>query len=174
MVLGECLYAVLSDGFSPNQRIDVWEQRFLLEQHVLSYLAGILVKQFHHQHPQPVPLVYRLCKFTAYERQLKIKVIHMAGFQIMQQRWNGQLLVIVKIGISVDGQIYHCKKCISIYSVVLAYLLHGLVAESKIYPETSQRLQQIVIVLYERYHLVACLIYLLLLHILSMPAYTLT
>ena len=65
---------------------------------------------------------------------------------------------------TVDGEIHHSEKRVSIHILLLADLTHRLVAEAETYPEASQTLQQVVVVPYQEYHLVVGLIHFLILH----------
>ena len=88
----------------------------------------------------------------------------MTGTQILHQGRNGKSFHIVKIAITVDGKVNHSQKGIGIYLLLLAHFAHGLVTKAKTDAETAQALQQIIIVLYQRNHLIIRLIHLLILH----------
>ena len=50
---------------------------------------------------------------------------------------------------AVDGIVHHGKESIGIHSVVLAGLIHRFVTEAEVDAKTSQRLQQVIVVLDE-------------------------
>ena len=125
------------------------------------YLLGIIVIEFEYQTAQLARFIYALLQLAPYERQLKTKEIYMTCFEIMQQGGYRQLSVILKVSMTVDGIVHHRKKGIGIHAIVFAGLIHSFVTKAKIDAKTSQRLQQVVVVFNERYHFIACLIYLL-------------
>ena len=88
----------------------------------------------------------------------------MTGFQVMQQRGDGDFIVILKLSIAVDCEVDHREERIGIHIVVVARLLDGLVAKAQTDAETAQHLQQIVVVADQRDHLVVAFIHLLILH----------
>ena len=127
----------------------------------LSSLATMLFKHFARQ---VVVLVERALKLLANERQLKTKIVFVACTQILHQRRYRELVNVVEVAIAVNREVDHRKECVGVYILVTAYLAHRLVAKSQVYSETSKTLKQIVVVAYERYHLVACFVHFLLFH----------
>lgn len=75
---------------------------------------------------------------------------------------------LVGVVVAIDGVVYYGKKRVGVNTIVLTRLVHCLVAEAKCYAEATERLQHIVVVAYERYHLVVRLVNLMILHCLTL------
>ena len=130
---------------------------------------GIFIIEAQDQPCQRVILVQRLCQLPADEWQLEVKKIGMTGLQIVHQRRHTDQFVGFKLPIAVDGIVYHRQESIGIYIVILTCFLHGLVTKAKADAEAAERLQQVVIVADQGYHLVVRLIHLLILHRRMLP-----
>ena len=79
MVLRECLDAVFCRCLTIEKSLDVWKQRLLFVHHVTSDLMGIFVVEFEDELCQRVAGAEALFKFLAYEGQLEVKIILVAG-----------------------------------------------------------------------------------------------
>ena len=88
----------------------------------------------------------------------------MTGLKIVQQRRYADQLVGFKFSKVISRKVDHRQEGIGINVVVVTRLLHRLIAKAKVDAETSQHLQQIVIVADQRDHLVISLVHFLILH----------
>ena len=161
MMLRECLYIIIIGRPSFQQCLHIREQCFLLVLHMTTYLMGVFVVESQYQSGQRVIFVQRLRKFSAYKGQLEVKEIGVTGFQIMHQRRNTDLLIGIKLTITVDGIVDHSQESIGIYIIILTCLFHGLITEAKTDAETAKRLQQVIIIADQRDHLIVRFIHLL-------------
>ena len=89
----------------------------------------------------------------------------MAGLQIVQERGNIQSLVVLVVRLTIDGKVHHSQKSISIDTVHLTNLRHGLVTKTQIDTKRTQCLQDAVVILDKGNHLVLRLIHLQIFHL---------
>ena len=164
MVLGEHLHRVVGQRPSVKQRLHIGEQRLLLVLHVASYLVCILVIEAQHQLSQRIILADALLQFPADIRQLKVKIVAVTGFQIVQQGRHADALVVVADGLPIDGIVHHRQKGVAVDPIQFTRLFHRLVAKAQIDAEAAQGLQHAVVILDERNHPVLWLIHLHILH----------
>ena len=88
----------------------------------------------------------------------------MAGFQVMKQRGDRQLLVGLEVTVVVNRIVDDSQEGIGVNIVVFTRLLYRLVSKTKANTKTAKHLQQIIIIADQGYHLVIRLIHLLILH----------
>ena len=158
VVLRECLDAVVADGTLLQQGLHVGEERLFLVHHVPPYLAGILVVELQDELSEVVGGIDALLELTAYEGQLEVEVILVAGLEVVHEGGHGELVVVLADAIPIYCEIHHGEEGVGIDAVHLTGLTHGLVAETEVDSERTERLENVVIVLDERDHLVVGLI----------------
>ena len=94
-------------------------------------LLCVTLVQFHDEHPQRVVLVDALLQLTTDKRQLEIEVVGVAGFQVVQQRGDADLLVVLKVTIPINSEIDYRQKCVGIHMIHFACLADSLVAKAE-------------------------------------------
>ncbi len=95
----------------------------------------------------------------------------MAGLEIMNQGRDGQTVALVEVLMTVDAEIDNGQEGVGVYILFLAHFFDGLVAKTQVDAETAKALQNAIVVGNERDHLVACLIHLLILHLVRYLIY---
>ena len=132
-------------------------------------LMGILIIETQDQSCKRVVLIQRFLQLPTDKRQLEVEEISMTRLQIVHQGLNTDLLVGLKLAITVDGIVNHRQKSIGIYIIILTSLLHRLVAKAQTDTEAAKRLQQVIIIADQGNHLVIRLIHLLIFHRRMLP-----
>jgi hypothetical protein len=56
----------------------------------------------------------------------------MARLQVMQQRRNADLIVILKVAIPIDGEVDYCQESVCVHCVQFTSLIDSLIAKAKI------------------------------------------
>ena len=125
---------------------------------------GILLVEFHDESSQRIVFVDAFLQLTTNERQLEVKIVGMAGLEIMQQRGHTNLLVLIEVTIPIYGEVDYRQKCISIHPIHLTRLTNGLIAKAEVDAKRPQSLQHTIVVLNQRYHLIAGFIHLQVFH----------
>ena len=92
----------------------------------------ILFVDLHDEPAHSIAFCDALLQFATDEGQLKVEIVGMAGFQIVQEGWHADLLVVLEIGMIVDGEVNHRQKGVGIDSIQSAGLADGHVAKSEI------------------------------------------
>ena len=82
----------------------------------------------------------------------------------MHESGHRQLFVVLGIAIAIDGEVDYGEEGVGVNVVILAGFLNGLVAEAQVDAKASQHLQEVVVIAYQRYHLVVGLVHLLISH----------
>ena len=96
-----------------------------------AYLLSILVVKAHDELAQGVLRHDALLQLTTDEGQLEVKVVGVAGFQVMEQGGDADLRVVLKVAIPINSEVDDRQKGIGIHSVHLAGLMDGLVAKAE-------------------------------------------
>ena len=164
MVFGECLYIVVGQWVTVDERLHVGEEVFLLIYHVVADGVRIIVVKLHYELCQAVVLVKSLRQLVAYERQLEAKVVFVACLEIFQQCRHRQFLHLIVRAIAVDGKVDHGQERLAVHSLFLAHLPNGLVSKAEADTEGAKTLKYIVVVTDNRNEAVIGLIHLLILH----------
>ena len=88
----------------------------------------------------------------------------MAGFQVVKQCGNRQLLVGLEVTVAVNRIVDDSQEGIGVNIIIFTRLLHRLVAKTKVDAKTAKHLQQVIIIADQGDHLIIRLIHLLILH----------
>ena len=125
---------------------------------------GIAVIHLHNETRQVVVLVKGLLQFLSDVCKLEVEEILMRGLQIMQKSGNRDAVIIVHYLIAIDREIHYQQKSKGVNPLVVTNFADGLITESKVNTETTQTLQEIIIVGNKTNHLIVGLVHLLILH----------
>ena len=150
--------------FPVDKSLHIREKYALLILHVTANLMGILIVEAQDELTQRIVGIEALFLLTTNERELEIKIIGVAGFQIMHQGWDAQLLVVFRRAIAIDGEIHHNQEGVGVHIVVITSLTNRFIAKPQVDAKCAQHLQEVVVIANEVDHLVVGLIHLQLLH----------
>ena len=164
VVFGEGLDVVVADGTALEQRLDVGEEGLLLVLHVAAYLLGVFFVEAHDEAAQGVAGADALLQFATDEGELEVEVVGVAGLEVVEEGGDADAVVVLEVGLVVDGEVDDGQEGVGVYVVHLAGLADGLVAEAEVDAEGAQGLQYAVVVLDEGDHLVTGFVHLEVLH----------
>ena len=137
MMLRKGLYVVIAYRPFLNKRLHVGEKRLLLVLHVAAYLMGVLVIELQDEASHMVCDINAFLELAPYERQLEVKKILMAGFQIMHERRNVEEFIFLKVAIPINGEVHDGQKGIGVHAIVLTGLTNGFIAKAEVDAERA-------------------------------------
>ena len=100
-------------------------------------LLCILVVEAQHELAKGIVAIDALLQFPADEGQLEVKVVAVAGLQVVQQGGHADALVAIVDGVVVDGVVDHGQEGVAVNTIQLTGLFHGLVAKTEMNAECS-------------------------------------
>lgn len=105
MMLRERLDVIIVGQLAPFQSLDIRENGTLLIEHVAAYGMSVLIVELHNETCHAVTIVKGLGQTSADEGQFKVKIIGMAGLQVVEQGGNGNLVDVLIIEVAVDSKV---------------------------------------------------------------------
>ena len=160
VMLGEGVDVVVGEGVSVEKGLDVGEEGILLVFHVAPDFLFVFVIELEDEAADGVVLVDALLELAADEWELEVEVVGVAGLEVVEEGRHADLLVVLEVGVVVDGEVDDREEGVGVHSVEAAGLADGQVAEAEVDAKGAQCLEDAVVVLDEGDHLVARLVHL--------------
>ena len=127
-------------------------------------LPCIFIVEFQHEVRDRIVGIEGLGKLLADEWQLEAEIIVVRSTQILHQCGYGDTVGIVRVTMSVNGEIDHCEKRVCVDTLVLTHFLDGFIAKAQIDAKRTEALKDVVIVSDDGDQQVVSLIHFLIFH----------